>query len=78
MDIEQRDHEKTVAVMRELAGLRTRVPAHRADEPRRPPFSAELDMLRARVRALAQAIAGGGTMERSAGSSAASNRRGKS
>jgi hypothetical protein len=26
VDIEQRDHEKTVAVLRELAGLRTRVP----------------------------------------------------
>ena len=76
VDIEQRDHEKTVAVLRELAGLRTRVPSHGAGDPSRPPFSAaDLDTLRARVRELAQAIVDGGTMERSAGSIAASNRR---
>ncbi len=47
MDIEQRDHEKTVAVLRELAGLRTRVPSH-GDSTDRPPFRAnELNELRA-------------------------------
>ena len=76
MDIGQRDHEKTVAVLRELAGPRTRVPSHGAGDPSRPPFSAaDLDKLRARVRELAQAIVEGGKMERSAGSIAASNRR---
>jgi hypothetical protein len=75
MDIEQRDHEKTVAVLRELAGLRTRVPSHR-DLPGRPAFNAaDLNELRQRVRELAHAIVDGGTMERSAGSVAASKRR---
>jgi hypothetical protein len=63
VDIEQRDHEKTGAVLRELAGLRTRVPSHGAGDPSRPPFSAaDLDALRARLRELAQAIIDGGTM----------------
>jgi hypothetical protein len=77
MDIELKDHRKTVAVMRELAGLRTKVPSHGEGDPQgRPPFRAhELDQLRARVRELAQAIVDGGTMGRSAGSIAASKRR---
>jgi hypothetical protein len=66
--IELKDHEKTVAVLRELAGVRTAVPSSR-DFP-----AAELDRLRHRVRELAQAIVDGGTMERSAGSLAASER----
>jgi hypothetical protein len=68
-DIEQKDHEKTVAVLRELAGIRTAVPSSR-DFPVR-----EMDELRERVRELAQAIVDGGTMERSGGSLAASTRR---
>ena len=75
MDIEQRDHEKTVAVLRELAGVRTRVPSH-GDRDDRPPFrAAELNELRERVRELAHAIVDGGTMDRSPGSVAASRRR---
>ena len=66
--IEQRDHEKTVALRRELAGLRKRVPSHGAGDPSgRPPFdAADMDRLRARVRELAQAIVDGGTMAPSA------------
>ena len=77
MDLELKSHSKTVAVMRELAGLRTKVPSHgKADPQGRPPMNAvELDQLRDRVRELAQAIVDGGTMERSAGSLAASARR---
>ena len=75
MDIEQRDHEKTVAVLRELAGLRTKVPSH-GDQPGRPAFdAADLNDLRHRVRELARANVDGGTMERSVGSVAASERR---
>ena len=68
-DIEQKNHEATVAVLRELAGIRTKVPSNRNFPVR------ELDELRERVRELAQAIVDGGTMERSAGSLAASTRK---
>jgi hypothetical protein len=77
MDLELKSHSKTVAVMRELAGLGTKVPSHGKADPqgRLPMNSFELDQLRDRVRELAQAIVDGGTMERSAGSLAASARR---
>lgn len=77
MDVELKSHSKTVAIMRELAGLRTKVPSHgKADPQGRPPMSAvELDQLRDRVRELAQAIVDGGTIDRSPGSLAASARR---
>jgi hypothetical protein len=67
-DIEQKNHQVTVAVLRELAGIRTVVPSNR-DFPVN-----EMDQLRDRVRELAQAIVDGGTMERSPGSLAASQR----
>lgn len=70
-DIEQKNHEATVAVLRELAGIRTEVPSD-CDFPVR-----EVDELRERVRELAQAIVDGGTMERSAASLAASARKGR-
>jgi hypothetical protein len=74
MDIEQRDHEKTVAVLRELAGLRTKVPSH-GDHPGRAAFdAADMHELRQRIRELAQAIVDRGTMDRSSGSIAASDR----
>jgi hypothetical protein len=58
----------TVAVLRELAGLRTVVPSHAS-------FRAhELAELRLRLMEIAQAIVDGGTMERSAASKAASRR----
>jgi hypothetical protein len=68
-DIEQRDHEATVAVLRELAGIRTAVPSNR-NFP-----AAELDKLRKRVRVLAEAIVNGPPLERSRGSLAASARK---
>ena len=62
-------------MLRELAGLRTKVPSH-GEQPGRPAFNAtELNELRQRVRELARAIVDGGTMERSTGSVAASERR---
>jgi hypothetical protein len=49
-DIEQVDHQVTVAVLRELAGIRTEVPSNRG-------FPAnKMDELLKRVRVLAQAI----------------------
>jgi hypothetical protein len=77
MDLELKSHSKTVAVMRELAGLRTKVPSHGEADPqgRVPMPAAEVEELRQRVHALARAIVDGGTMERSAGSLAASARR---
>jgi hypothetical protein len=56
-------------------GLRTKVPSH-GEQPGRPAFdAADLNELRQRVRELAKAIVDAGTMERSAGSVAASERR---
>jgi hypothetical protein len=80
-DIELRDHEKSAMVMRELAGLRKQVPGNA--QPRHWPAKTTPAMpadamadLRARVRALAQAIVDGGTMEPSKGSVAATERGG--
>jgi len=68
-DIELDDPRITVAVLRELAGIRAVVPSNR-DFPVQ-----KLDRLRDRVLAMAQAIVDGGTMERSRGSIAASERK---
>jgi hypothetical protein len=68
-DIELHDPVITVAVFRELAGIRTEVPSNRN-------FPVEtMDKLRGRAREMAKAIVDGGTMERSRGSVAASARR---
>jgi hypothetical protein len=67
-DIELDNPVVTVAVLRELAGIRIDVPSNR-DFPVQ-----KMDELRDRVRAMAQAIVDGGTMERSRGSIAASQR----
>ena len=68
-DIELHDPVITVAVFRELAGIRVAVPSNRD-------FTVEkMDKLRDRAREMAQAIVDGGSMERSPGSLAASARR---
>jgi hypothetical protein len=67
-DIELDDPRITVAVLRELAVVRTDVPSNR-DFPVQ-----KMDKLRDRVRAMAQAIVDGGTMERRRGSRSASQR----
>jgi hypothetical protein len=67
-DIELHDQGMTTAILRELAGVRVRVPSNSG-------YPAEKqDELRARVRRMAEAIVNGPPLERSRGSLAASER----
>jgi hypothetical protein len=67
-DIELQEQGITVAIMRELAGIRVQVPSNRNFPVQK------MDELRQRVYELAVAIVDGGTMERSDASHAASAR----